>query len=93
MSPILSDLDRHAGMDETGAWATCCKGLCSGGQSCDCPMPAEACSELLTPVDAPKRRLGPLNWIERALLRRNAGFWTALVAIGCFVLLLWASKP
>ena len=75
--------------------STGCKGSCrQGHDACEfepkprdffasCPPEAaSSCSEFLTPDDSPRRRLGPLTGIERAILRRRPTYtWAAVVAL------------
>lgn len=52
---------------------------------------ASACSELLTPTDGPKPRLGPLTRLERRLLNPGLRFsWGSLAAWTLAIALLSA---
>lgn len=86
MSPILSDMDQHAAMDDTAAWATgatCNADACDQGRApCPCPQASSV---------APRQRLGRFHGWERFLIEHPT-----LVAVGsvvAFALLVWGTKP
>lgn len=84
MSPILSDLDRHAAMDDVAEWsasAACSADACSQGRkSCPCP---EACRV------SPRERLGNPSRLTRALLDPyERAALTAGLAVVAWVLLI-----
>ena len=101
MSPILSDLDRHAAADDVAEWAQTqsvvgcatlgCVGECRQGRDC-CkhPEPAEACTELGAD---PKPRMGAVSSWERVFLDREFQKFLAMYfgAIFAAALLFWLS--
>lgn len=86
MSPILSDLDRHAAMDDVAEWsagAACSADACSQGRkACPCP---EACRVV------PRERLGRFHGWERVLIENPTA--VAVLSVIAFALLIWWTKP
>lgn len=86
MSPILSDLDRHAAMDDVAEWSgtnRCSADACSQGRN-PCPCP-EACRV------APRERLGRFHGWERVLIEHPTA--VAVLSVIAFGLLIWGTKP